>query len=110
MRLVRAVRQGGDAGSLWPQGVTSIDDIPWDLVEAIAQAHTILDWYANMPEEDIPPMHLWPFAEELHEWFEIHKAHKRSQAEIDAIPADERPANGYWDNSSDPFLRQLKER
>jgi hypothetical protein len=95
---------------LWPKGASCIEDVPWDLVEAIAQAHTILDWFTNLIEEDRPPQYLWPFTEELNEWFETHRLFKQSQADIASIPADERPPAGYWSGDDDPILRQLKRR
>ena len=43
--------------------------MPWDLAEAIGHAQRVLNWYANLPEKDIPPMWMWLFPEAQSEWF-----------------------------------------
>ena len=45
-----------------------------DLVLAIQHANTILGWYENLPEEEMPERWMWPFPEELEEWFDEVKA------------------------------------
>lgn len=55
---------------LWPQGVASADEVPFDLMRAIEHASQIIDWQENLPKEDIPPEWMWPFIDELEIWFE----------------------------------------
>jgi hypothetical protein len=37
---------------------------------AIEHAHRILDWQQNLQLEEIPPVWMWPFEEELEIWFD----------------------------------------
>lgn len=107
MALVRTVRQGGDAHVLWPKGVDCIEDVPWDLLEAIAQANRILDWYETYQEEDIPPQHIWPYTEHIYDWFEEVKFRHQTEAEIDRSGIADAP--GMMQND-DPMVRQIKAR
>lgn len=36
---------------------------------AIEQALTVLNWYENLPKEDVPPEHLWEDVEGLEAWW-----------------------------------------
>jgi hypothetical protein len=100
------VRQGGNGALLWPVGVTSIEEVPWDLAEAVNQAQRILDWYESSLEEDIPPQHLWPFSAEVSDWFAGVRIRKRRERE-DMNDPD--LASGMTEND-DPRIRKLKER
>ena len=42
--------------------------MPWFLQVAIEQALMILNWYENLPEEEIPPQYLWEDPEGLEQW------------------------------------------
>lgn len=67
-------RSTGNGASLFPSGVTSIEEVPVDLLRAISHADKILDWHENLMEKDIPPEYMWPFDDALTEWFEDIKA------------------------------------
>ncbi len=54
----------------WPKGCTSIEDVPWDVLSVITQAHTILQWQENLSKDEMPPEWMWPFNEEISEWIE----------------------------------------
>lgn len=55
--------------------MTTVDEVPVDLLRAIGHANKILSWYENMSDDDIPPEWMWVFDELLEEWFDdIRKA------------------------------------
>lgn len=39
-------------------------------MRAISHAYKILDWFENLLEEEIPPEWMWPFDDELEDWFD----------------------------------------
>lgn len=45
----------------------------WDLVEAIHAALRVLG-LMELPEDEIPPEHIWHHSERMAEWFEAVKA------------------------------------
>lgn len=65
--MVRVARNSNTAVLLNGEGVI---DSSVDLVNAIQHAEQILGWYENMSSDEIPPTWMWPFADELNEWFE----------------------------------------
>lgn len=45
---------------------------------AIEQASRILDWMENLTKEEIPPEWMWPFEDELEQWFaDVEEARKQ---------------------------------
>lgn len=70
--MVRAARK--THSSLIPEGFSSIQEIPNDLLMAIDHASRILDWQENLPEDEMPPHWMWPYEELLNEWFDEVKA------------------------------------
>lgn len=82
--------------------MTSLDDIPWDLAEAISHATRVLEWHANLTEEDIPPEWMWPFVDEINEWFGDVKEKR-------AAPTDDREVVPLTKNE-DPRIARLKGR
>lgn len=61
---------------LLPSGVTSVDDVPWDLMHAIEHAQGVLGWQKNLSKEEMPPRWMWPFTDELELWFEEVEANR----------------------------------
>lgn len=55
---------------LLPSGIESVDDIQWDLSMAIEHANTIVGWQRNLSKEEMPPRWMWPFPDELSDWFD----------------------------------------
>lgn len=41
----------------------------WFLQVAIEHALTVINWYENLPKEEVPPEHLWADAEGLELWW-----------------------------------------
>jgi hypothetical protein len=43
--------------------------LPNDLFSAIEQANRVLDWLENLTKDEIPPEWMWPFEDDLEQWF-----------------------------------------
>ena len=61
---------------LFPSGVSSVDDVNWDLAFAIEHAQTVIGWQHNLSKNEMPPRWMWPFADELNIWFEEVEANR----------------------------------
>ena len=70
----------GNGEFLYPEGCDSIDKVPNDLAQAITHALTIVTWQENLQSEDMPPPWMWPFDEELVDWFEAVEAKHEAEA------------------------------
>ncbi len=55
---------------LWPADCKSIEDIPEDLTRAIEHAFKVLGWFENLQKDETPPEWMWPFDDQLNEWFD----------------------------------------
>lgn len=56
--------------SLFPEGITSVHEVPWDLLNAIEHAMRVLSWLENITSDEMPPAWMLPFDDELEIWFE----------------------------------------
>lgn len=63
--------------------MTSIEDVPLDLMRAISHANKILDWYENLMEKDIPPEWMWSFDDLLNDWFDEVKERRGTGGDPD---------------------------
>lgn len=64
----------------WPKGCTSIEDVPWDVLNVINHAHTVLQWQENLSSEEMPPEWMWAFNDDIKEWLEdVTRARKDGQ-------------------------------
>lgn len=63
---------------LFPSGVTSVEDVHWDLAFAVEHANTVLTWQHNLGKKEMPPRWMWPFPDELTIWFEEVEANRES--------------------------------
>lgn len=52
-----------------PSGCTAIADVPGDFLAALSHANTVLGWSEFLGKDEIPPEWMWPFSDELNEWF-----------------------------------------
>lgn len=64
------IAKRGNPQILFPEGVTTLDEVPWDLTVAISHSFAVLSWYENRPSEKIPPRWMWPHDEELEKFFD----------------------------------------
>ena len=46
-----------------------MSDVPWYLQVAIEHALTVLNWYENLPKNEVPPKHLWCDPDGLELWW-----------------------------------------
>jgi hypothetical protein len=60
----------GNIAVLFPAECRSAEEVPSDLMTAIEFANTCLSWQSNLTSEEIPPRWMWPFNDEMEEWFE----------------------------------------
>lgn len=75
--MASAAKASGNGSLLWPEGCESIADISWELSAVIQHAYRILNWQENLSEDEMPPVYIWPFEEELELHFErVDKARK----------------------------------
>lgn len=49
---------------------------------AIDQALSILNWHENLPEDEVPPEHIWEDTEGLEQWWADVKAKREDGAPI----------------------------
>lgn len=93
-----AARKTGDMTVLFPKGVKRIDELPWYLLEAINQGFTILSWYENFTDEEVPPEYLWEDGTGLERWFERVKENRGLSTGGSSIPeGSEMTGNDYAD-------------
>lgn len=70
--------------------------MPVDLFRAIQQADRILDWQANLTDEEMPPVWMWCIEDELAPWFE--RVHRERDEKYNRKSADTPPEGGYMEN------------
>lgn len=68
--MVRAAQDSGGGELLLPSGCHRIDDTPADFFDAFSYALTIIGWQRNLAPDEVPPRWMWPFGDELEQWFE----------------------------------------
>lgn len=96
--MVRIARQSNTA-MLIPGQYADITEAPSELITAIQHAHTILNWFENLPEEEVPPGWMWPFADEVGEWFEEIREIRRQKNDRHS---DDRETVPMTDNAWQP--------
>lgn len=68
--MARAAKLSGNGSGLFPKGITSVDELPWDLCAAIEHALRVCTWQENLVSDEMPPDWMLPFDDELEIWFE----------------------------------------
>lgn len=66
--MVRAANTAGSLSFLF--GEDSFADVSFELFTAFQHASLILAWQENLESHEVPPEWMWPFGDELAEWFE----------------------------------------
>lgn len=87
---------------LWPEGVTSVEQVPDQLTNAINHAVRIISWMENYSEEEMPPKWMWHLEHELEPWFNSVKS-KRDRDR--AGPEEAREEGEYMTNEFTAGLR-----
>lgn len=80
--------------------------MPWFLQVAIEQGLTILNWYENLPKNEVPPEHLWEDAEGLDLWWKAVEA-KRADGTSSGVVADDSDDSEMTDNDMGREFRKL---
>ena len=73
--------------------------MPWPLQVAIEQGLQILNWYENLPKEDVPPEYLWEDAQGLEQWWESVEARRE-----DGMPTQRGRGSSESDSDSDVMV------
>jgi len=84
--MVRTARLSGSGAALLPPKIGSVEDVPWDLANAIDHGMRICSWQENLKSEDIPPVWMMPFEDELEEWFDALS--EKNGTKGDDLPGD----------------------
>ena len=58
---------------------TNVTEVSADLIAAIQHANTILGWFENLPEEELPKDWMWPFPDLLEEHFKWVKEERAAK-------------------------------
>lgn len=77
--MVRIARDSNT--SMLIPNFTDLTEAPAELVQAIQHAYTILNWYENVPSDEMPPAWMWPFPDETGQWFDEVKEARRRERE-----------------------------
>ena len=72
---------------MYPEGAERISQIPWFLQTAIEHAMTVLNWYENLPKNEVPPRHLWADVDGLDLWWK--KIEERRSDGVPSMPDSE---------------------
>jgi len=62
--------------------------VAWFLQVAIEQGLTILTWYENLPDDEVPPEYLWEDPEGLERWRQAVRDRKEYAASAGRDSAD----------------------
>lgn len=65
--MVRVARNS-NAAVLLPE--EKVKDNTHEFMMAVQHAESVLGWYENLPNDEVPPVWMWPFPDELEEWFD----------------------------------------
>jgi hypothetical protein len=103
--MIRMAVSTGDGSVLWPQGVTSIQECPNDLVMAVAHANYIISTSEQLMEGEHPPHWMWAFADELQAHFERIKRKRDEKFGRGSSSDDEEPPEGWSQNELARNLR-----
>ncbi len=77
----------------------------WDLTEAIAAANAVLGMF-ELPEDDIPPAHIWHHQELLEEWFAAVKQRREDRIKgVETVPDADDDDDGVLVNQLAKGLR-----
>jgi hypothetical protein len=63
--------------------------VPWPLQEAINHGLSVLNWFENYVEDEIPPEPIWDDAEAITEWFKVIKKRHDDKLNFGAPKDDE---------------------
>lgn len=103
--MVRMAMTGGDGSAMWPQDCKAMQDVPNDLVMAVAHAQYILRSSEQLMEDEHPPHWKWAFQDEINAHFERLKRKREAKYSGKSTSDDEEPAGGMAQNELTRNLR-----
>lgn len=77
--MVRVAKVVGDRSLLWPKWCNGVDEVPADLVQAIAHAVFIINASENLMEGEQPEDWKWAFDDEIAAHFENVKRQREKR-------------------------------
>lgn len=80
--------------------------MPWFLQVAIEHALTILNWFENLPKDEVPPEHIWEDSEGLELWWKRVEA-KRNDGVSSGSSDDDDEDSEMVDNDLANQFRKL---
>jgi hypothetical protein len=102
---VRSAQQLGTITVLYPDECDRATQIPWFLQAAIEHALTILNWFENLPKNEVPPKHVWADPDGLELWWK--KIEERRSEGLPARPeSDDDDGEVGTDNDLTRALRR----
>ena len=72
------------------------------------QALTIISWMQNLPEDEIPPEHLWEDTEGLELWWKAVDVKRKDGASISRGPTDHAQDDQGPQQTENDYARFLK--
>lgn len=90
---------------LYPKGAERISDLPWFLQVAIEHGMSVLNWYENLPKNEVPPRYLWADVDGLELWWK-----KIEERRSDGLPsmADSDDDKGTDSGTDNDLTRALR--
>lgn len=79
---MRLARDLGNVSTLFPEGITHVGDLPYNLFEAIRLA-LIFVKFEEMPKEERPPKRIWLDAEALDEHMKWVDKQREAKFKVD---------------------------
>lgn len=83
-----------------------MSDIPWYLQVAIEHAMTILNWYENLPKNEVPPRHLWADPDGLELWWK--KIEERRSEGLPARSMESEASSDKDEGTDNDLTRALR--
>lgn len=50
------------------------------MVQAVNLALAVISWFENLPQDELPPRHIWWSEERLDEWFELVRERRKEDS------------------------------
>lgn len=82
MDTVRLARELGNVSTLFPEGITSVADLPYNLFDAIRLALIFLS-FEEMPKDERPPKRIWLDGEKLDEHMKWVEKQREAKHKVD---------------------------
>jgi len=105
--MMTSIRKTGDLKLMWPKGVKSLHQVPWYLYEAQQHALSIISWFENYQEKEIPDENLWDDPSALEEHWKLVKQRREDERQ-GVTAASEDTTEGNGDMMDNAYARTFK--